>query len=87
MTAQLIAENLKYKFPHLSTLERLLLTQTVAPLSLLELKVLKLNHQDNAIMTAVIDTVIEQRELEAEIIPLEQEYQMWEDYRHCCGSW
>jgi hypothetical protein len=87
MTAQLIAENLKYKFPHLSALERLVLTQTVAPLSLLELQVLKLNHQDHAIMTAVIDTVIKQRELEAEIIPLEQEYQMWEDYRHCCGSW
>lgn len=56
-------------------------------LSLAELKALRLNHRDNPTMEGILSYVIENREAEIALIALEEEYQLWQDYRHCCGGW
>jgi hypothetical protein len=87
MTEQTLLTNLSLQFPHLPAFDIALLARTVSPLSPIELRTLKLEHGDNAIMTAVIDLAIQQRETEAEIAALEERYEIYDEYRHCCGGW
>jgi hypothetical protein len=87
MTEQTLLTNLSLQFPHLPALDLALLARTVSPLSPIELRTLKLAHGDNAIMAAVIDLAIQQRETEAEIAALEERYEIYDEYHHCCGGW
>ena len=57
--------------------------------SLLELLIsltLRLAHGDNAIMKAAIDSTVRQRQEEKEIAALERQHEIYDEYRHCCGS-
>lgn len=87
MTEQTILANFALQFPHLPSLDRALLARTVSPLSPRELRLLKLAHGDNEILTAAIDSTLEQWETEAEVAALEQRHEIYDEYRHCCGGW
>ena len=87
MTEQTLLANLSGQFPQLPTLELTLLTRTLFPLSPAELYTLRLAHGDNAIMKAAIDSTIRQRQEEEEIATLERQHTIYDEYRHCCGSW
>lgn len=87
MTTEQIIQNLSYKFPHLPQLDLQVITQTIASLSLIELKALSYSVTDNKTMKTAIETIIQQWEEEKQISNLEAEYQLWEEYYHCCGKW
>jgi len=38
-------------------------------------------------MKAAIDSTIRQRQEEKEIAALELQREIYDEYRHCCGSW
>ena len=87
MTEQTLLNYLSRQFPQLPTLDLTLLTRTLFPLSLVELYTLRLAHGDNAIMKAAIDSTVRQRQEEEEIAALDRQHTIYDEYRHCCGSW
>ncbi len=87
MTEQTLLADLSRQFPQLPNLDLTLLTRTLFPLSPVELYTLRLAHGDNAIMKAAIDSTVRQRQEEEEIAALDRQHTIYDEYRHCCGSW
>jgi hypothetical protein len=87
MTEQTLLADLSRQFPQLPNLDLTLLTRTLFPLSPVELYTLRLAHGDNAIMKAAIDSTVRQRQEEKEIVALERQHEIYDEYRHCCGGW
>ncbi|MDV3002424.1 MAG: hypothetical protein N5P05_004079 (plasmid) [Chroococcopsis gigantea SAG 12.99] len=88
MTKLELVRTLTQQFPQFPALDINVMAHTVAGLSLLELRLLKLSHQDNPVMSKVIDTAIAGKEREeADIARWEREHQVYDDYYHCGGKW
>lgn len=87
MTRQQILKNLASQFPHLPQLDLQIIAQTIAPLTLTELKALHYSVSDNTILKTATERIIQQWEEEKQLSHLEAQHQIWDEYYHCCGGW